>query len=454
MLGANQRVRVAMIGCGGRGHFLTSQFAGLDQVEIAAICDPDTAQMERLAADLLEREIDLSRADRIRDYRAVYDRADIDAVMIASPNHWHALHAIQAMEAGKHVYVEKPVTHTVFEGRQLVAAARTYGRAIQAGYQNRSDPGPIEGIRFVREGNLGAIQSVRVVCYRNRAGIGKRATPLTPPETVDHHLWLGPAEDLPILRPRYHYDWHWVWNTGDGDIGNQCPHEIDLANWVLGDGPLPAEIRSFGNRFAWDDAGETPNQIAAWYEQGGVPVIIEVNNLTVSPDVDASPVRNEIRVGIVVRCEGGELRGGRGGMYAVGEDGKTRTHKFPGDGGGTHQQNFIDAVRAGSGAGLHAPIHLAERSATIEQLANIAYRIGADAEPGELEAVIGDNAGLRQIVDDQARQLKVWGIDAPVYHMGRSLSLDPATAAIRTPDVDPRLAHPPGRAEFVVPALA
>lgn len=454
VVGANERIRVAMIGCGQRSHFLVSQFAKLEGVEVAALCDPDTAQMDGLAADLSRQGIDLGRAAHIRDYRALCERGDIDAVMIASCNHWHALHAIEAMASGKDVYVEKPVTHTVWEGRQLVAAARKYGRVAAAGYQNRSDPGPIEGIRFLHEGGLGAIRSVHVCCFRNRAGIGKRATPLVPPATVDHHLWLGPAEDLPMYRPSYHYDWHWVWNTGDGDIGNQCPHEIDLANWVLREAPLPSAIGSFGNRFAWDDAGETPNLMAAWYEQAGIPVIIEVNDMKVAPDRDASPVRDEIRVGIIVRCEGGELRGGRGGMYAVGEDGKTRTHRFPGEGGNRHQQNFIDAVRAGSSAGLTAPVHLAESSATIAQLANIAYRIGSPAETAEFAGILDGQPGLRRIVDDQAAQLKAWGIDAPVYHLGRSLAIDPATAAILTPGVNPHLAHPPGRAEFVVPDVA
>ncbi len=453
VLGANDTVRMAIIGCGGRGTDLAKMFSRIDRVAIAAICDPDTEQMDRIVAKLQKQDIDISGAAKIQDYRRVYERDDIDAVVIASPNHWHSLLAIQAMEAGKDVYVEKPVTHNLWEGKQLVAAAHKYGRVIGAGLQNRSDPGPIEGVRFVQEGNLGKILSVHSCCFRNRSSIGKRDTPLTPPGTVDYNLWLGPAQDLPMHRPRFHYDWHWVWNTGDGDTGNQAPHEIDLACWVLGDGPLPTAMNSFGGRLAWNDGGETPNMMSSWYEQNGVPVIIEVNDVRVAPDRNASPARDSIRVGVIVRCEGGTLKGGRGGMYVVGEDGKTRIHKFPGNGGADHQKNFIQAVRSQDVGALTARIETSARSAAIAHLANIAYRSGGQVDGPTLASAIGDNALLQTIVTEQNAQLKNWGIDQPGYTLGKTLTFDPASAEVTTPDIDPVLAHPPGRGKFVVPNL-
>lgn len=451
--GANNRVRVAMISCGGRAGSLRNAFQRIPDVDIAAVCDPDTARMDAMVAKMLEGENPPPAPDKVRDYRRVLERKDIDAVVLATPNHWHALQSIQAMQAGKAVYVEKPVTHNLWEGRQLVAAAEKHNGIIQAGYQNRSDPACIEGIKFVREGNLGKVHSVHVCCFRNRNSIGKRETALVPPATVDYDLWLGPAQDLPIYRPKLHYDWHWDFNTGNGDIGNQCPHEIDLACWATGDGPLPTSIRSFGGRLGWNDAGNTPNMISAWYEQGGTPVLIEVNDLKLAPDRNVPSIRNGIRVGIVVRCEGGELRGGRGGMYVVGDDGKTRIHNFPGDGGKGHQKNFIDAIRAGNGDNLHGVIKVAERSAAIAHLANISYRIGEQAKTEKVRDTVAGNPYLETILDEQAAQLTAWGIDAPSYSLGKQLDVNPEKASVETEGVDPLLSRSPGRGEFVVPEL-
>lgn len=257
-----------------------------------------------------------------------------------------------------------------------------------------------------------------------------------------------------MYRPQFHYDWHWIWNTGNGDVGNQAPHEIDMACWVLGDSPLPAEIQSFGGRFAWNDAGETPNMMGAWYEQNGVPCTIEVNDMWLAPDRNTSPVRDGIRVGIIVKCEGGELRGGRGGMYVVGDDGKTKLQKFPGDGGDNHQQNFLDAVRAGKSDGLRSKIAAAERSSAVAHLANISFLSGAKAGLDAVEKAFGDNAMLKAVVEDQGRQLAAWGVDSPEYTLGMKITADPATATVTTPGANQELIKRDFRAPFVVPELA
>jgi len=409
--------------------------------------------MDRMVAKILKRGSASSAPEKVQDYRKVLERSDIDAVILATPNHWHTLQSVQAMEAGKAVYVEKPVTHSLWEGRQLVAAAEKYNGIIQAGYQNRSDPACIEGFQFVREGQLGTIQSVHVCCFRNRSSIGKSETPVAPPGTVDYNLWLGPAQDMPIYRPQFHYDWHWDFNTGNGDVGNQCPHEIDLACWVLGDSPLPKTIRSFGGRLGWNDAGNTPNLLSAWYEQAGTPVVIEVNDLKLAPDRNVPSIRDGIRVGILVRCEGGTLRGGRGGMYVVGDDGKTRIHSFPGDGGKSHAKNFIDAIRAGNGSTLRGVIEVAERSAAIAHLANISYRTGEEAKTEKVLSAVAGNSYLEAILEGQAGQLEAWGIDVPTYALGRQIDVNPETASVETDGVDPLLSRSPGRGEFVVPEV-
>ncbi|MEM8953312.1 MAG: Gfo/Idh/MocA family oxidoreductase [Verrucomicrobiota bacterium] len=453
VLGANNTVRIAILGCGGRAGVLSTQFASAKDSAVTVLCDPDTAQMDSLVERARKKDVDLSKAAREQDYRKVLERDDVDAVVICSPNYWHSLQAIEAMQAGKDVYIEKPVSHSMWEGQQLVAAEKKYDQIIAAGFQNRSDPGPQEGIQFVQEGNLGKILGVQAVCMRNRSSIGKQDTALKPPTTVDYDLWLGPCQDEPMLRPKFHYDWHWVWNTGNGDVGNQAPHEIDMACWVLGDPALPKNVQCFGDRFGWEDAGETPNMLTTWYEQAGIPCIIEVNDMWLAPERNTSPVRDGIRVGIVVRCEGGELRGGRGGMYAVGEDGKTKTHKFPGDGGKSHQENFLEAVRSRSADGLRSTVADAERSSAVAHLANISYLSGSAAGADAVNQAIADNDMLRTISDEQAKQLAAWGINEPNYFLGMNIAVDPATAEVTSEGADPKLIKRDYRKPFVVPQL-
>jgi predicted dehydrogenase len=444
-----------MIGCGKRSKQLSIQFSKLRDCEIVALCDPDTAQIDKLIQKLLngQEPVDLSSTDRYQDYRHVLDRSDVDAVVVASPNHWHSLHAIHAMQAGKDVYVEKPLSHNFWEGQQLAAAEAQYDQVLETGFQNRSDPGPIEGIRYVREGHLGKILSVHACCFRNRDSIGAvRPVPLVPPTTCDYNLWLGPVQDEPIVRQNLHYDWHWVWNTGNGDIGNQGPHEIDMAYWAMGDSGWPTSIRSFGNRFGWNDAGETPNMQTAWFEQNGIPCVIEVNDLKLAPDRNAAWHRNGIRVGIIVRCEGGELRGGRGGMYTVAEDGKTRLETFPGNGGAGHQQNFIDVVRSRRRQDLRAPIQSSEPSSAIVHLANASLRSGqVQGEATVLDAV-GENSLLRMILQEQSTQLARWSIDQPEYMLGQVLQLNPQTRSVSGEGVAEML-RPQCRPGFVIPEL-
>ncbi len=445
----NNTVRVAMIGCGRRAHALITEFLKIKDVAIVALCDPDPAQMESLATRMEKKKGSASGLAKFQDYRKLLESPDIDAVVVSSPNHWHTLHAIHAMQAGKDVYLEKPVTHEPWEGRQLAAAEEKYGRIIAAGFQSRSDPGTHDGIQFVKEGNLGKIQSLHVCCFKERDSIGIRETPLAPPPGADYNLWLGPAVEMPMFREKFHYDWHWAWNTGNGDIGNQTPHEIDIANRILGDGPLPKQIRSFGGRFGWNDAGETPNLQVAAYELAGVPVVIEVNNLKLSPTRNTIGARDGIRIGVVVRCEGGQLRGGTGGMYAVGEDGKQPIKKFPGDGGAGHQENFINAVRSRRQADIASRIVPAERSAAIAHFANISYRTGS--KTADIAEIAGGNKLMETILTDQAKQLAAWSVAHPEYTLGRVIDIDPATATVTTPGIDPALSRKPARPEFEIP---
>ncbi len=451
--GANQHVRLAIIGCGGRGTSLSKLIPELENCDIVAVCDPDTQHMEKLVSSLPKAKGDIP-VRKIRDYRKLLEEKDIDGVIIASPNYWHALHSIHALQAGKAVYVEKPVSHNIWEGRQLVAAAKRYNGIITAGTQNRSDPGPQEGFAFVKEGGLGKIQGVHACCFRNRSSIGRAETVTPVPETLDYNLWLGPAQDIPMHRKSLHYDWHWVWNTGDGDMGNQAPHEIDMANWVLGDHEAPSEIRSFGGRFGWDDAGNTPNMHTAWYEQNGIPVILEVNNLWLAPDRNMSSMRDRCRVGVIVRCENGILRGGRGGMAAYEPDGRTVIKKFKGDGGENHMANFVAAIREGNGSKLAAPIDNAVRSAEIVHLANLSMRAGQKSPRTKLDEVIGGHEMLQTILSDQQKQLEAWSADKELYTLGSTLKFDTSSGQVQGDGINQNWVHSPGRNEFVVPDIS
>ena len=460
--GASNRLRIALLGCGNRGKNLVRRFLQIADLELAAICDADLARMDETLA-MVERHltdggrwvatVDPRKVDKIQDYRKLYERPDIDVVIIATPHHWHALQAVQAMAAGKHVYVEKPVSFTLWEGLQLEAAEKRYGKVIAAGYQNRSDKGPQAGIQFVQEGNLGKIRKVRSLCYRNRASIGKIEHPLQPPATIDYDLWLGPAQDKPIYRPKFHYDWHWDFNTGNGDVGGQGVHEIDMVCWLLGEPQLPSKVQSIGNRFAWDDAGNTPNMQTVWYQQGEVEVILEINDMKLAPDRNVSPHRLGTRVGIIAECEKGILKGGRGGMVAVEHDGRTPIQKFPGDGGRAHQQNFIEAVRANDASGLASRIATAHRSASLAHLGNISHRCGSEVSSSELEDLIGENADVQQIIAEQKEQLAAWGIADPRYRWGKTLAINPASELVTTDGVGLEMTGPHYREGFEWPKM-
>ncbi|GAA5482223.1 Gfo/Idh/MocA family protein [Haloferula sargassicola] len=401
-VGANDRIRLALIGCGGRGNSLFDQFSGEKDVEFVAFADPDQQHLDKIGEKA-------PKAEKFTDYRKLLERKDIDAVVIASPNYWHAIHTIHACQAGKDVYVEKPVTFSLEQGQAMLAAEKKYDRIIQAGTQNRSDTGLIDAFQAIQEGKFGKILQLRGLCYRNRTGIGKLDHPLEIPASVDYNLWLGPRPDEPIRRPHLHYDWHWDYNTGNGDIGNQAPHEFDLISWLLGDPRFSGDMHCLGNRFGWDDAGNTPNLQTAWYEMAGVPVVFEVNDMTLKPDVNASPAFKGVRVGIVATCEGGEFRGGRGGGFVVGEDGKTKIAKFPGDAGGGHARNFLDAVKSRDASSLRGKLAHAVHSAEVVHLANLAYRAG---EPVPRTKLVGDlPETIADVIERQERQLKAWSID-------------------------------------------
>lgn len=421
-------INIAVIGTGGRGGEHISGFSKAKSTRVSLLCDADEAASGKRASDL-SKQVEYKVAT-VRDFREVLDRKDIDVVTIAAPNHWHALMAIMACQAGKHVYVEKPVCHTIWEGRQMVNAQKKYKRVVSAGFQNRSDLGLLEAIPQIHAGRIGKILQARGLCYRDRASIGKLDKPLTPPASLDYNLWLGPAADQPIMRPKFHYDWHWDFNTGNGDMGNQGPHEMDLLRWALGDPNHPKRVSSFGGRFAWDDAGNTPNLQYAQFDFGdGIPVIFEVRNLNQKGDgKEVGKFAKGPGVGIIITGEKGEFRGGRGGGAFYDNDGN-KVDEYKGDSGKTHMAHFLECVRSGKQEDLRSSVESAYYSSCMSHLANISVRTGKDADADAMAAYVSQNELAKEAYDRFAKQLGLSNVDLKQtpWHLGPELTFDSDT---------------------------
>ena len=259
ILGANERVRVAICGVRGRGNDHIHGFSHVPGTEIVAICDVDENVSSQRIGEI--EKMGLPKPKSYVDIRKLLEDKDIDAISIATPNHWHSLMAIWTCQAGKDVYVEKPCSHNTFEGRQLVRAVKKYNRICQHGSQSRSNPGMLEAIHHLSDGTIGDVYMARALSYKWRPSIGH--APQEPvPAGVNYELWTGPAPMKPFTRNRFHYNWHWIWDTGNGEVGNQAIHEIDIARWGLGVG-FPTSVSAMGGHFMFDDDQQTPNLLNA-----------------------------------------------------------------------------------------------------------------------------------------------------------------------------------------------
>jgi len=431
VLGANERVNLGFIGVGGRGRHSANWFNGVDGVRVAALCDADMKHVERAAKKF-------PKAKKMQDMRHMMDDDDIDAVVISTCNHWHVLAGIWAAQAGKDIYVEKPLSWNVWEGRQLVDAVRKYNVIAQGGTQQRSDPLQKRIKDFLDSGKLGKIKYVRCNRYGLRGSIGKREEPLTPPDSCDYNLWLGPAKDKPIYRDRFHYQWHWVWNTGNGECGNWGPHLLDDArNVVYRDKKtMPLRVVSGGGRLGWDDVGDSPNTHFAYYDTGDVPLILDVHNLPMKKGTRAGDVWEKYRTKafLCIMCENGYYAGGRGGGGAYDYDGK-KIKNFPGDGGGSHAQNFIDAVRARDSSILNAPVEETHYSTAWCHMANNSYMLGSDFTPEEAKEAVESYKPWQEVVEGFYEHLDANEIDPDKadIKLGPMLEVDPQTEQLRGP---------------------
>jgi predicted dehydrogenase len=444
--GANERIRVACIGFNGQGGSHIKAYAGMDDVEIAMLCDVDKDVWPR-GLDIIQKK-GKKAPTCVQDLRQVFEDKSIDAVSIATPNHWHALAAIWAMQAGKDVYVEKPVSHNVSEGRRMVQAARKYQRICQTGTQIRSNPGSIKAIEYVRQGKIGKLLVARGLCYKPRPSIGLCGGPQEPPPNMDYDIWSGPAPLKPPHRKTdrgtVHYHWHWFWDYGNGDLGNQGIHQMDVARWGIGADRLPASVISFGGRLGYKDDGETPNTEIAFMDYGDVQLVFETRGLP-TPKFKGADVGN-----VFHGTEGYVVLTSYTTGAAFDKDGK-QVEKF--EGGGNHHRNFIEAVRSRKSTDLHADIAEGHLSSALCHLANISYRCGTDVPFNEKTKAFGDNKEAYETFErtmDHLKENKV-PMDGQMYRLGKRLQVDVAKERFVDDAQADALLTRPYRKPFVVP---
>jgi predicted dehydrogenase len=403
ILGANERVNLTVIGLGGRGRDHVNFYAELPAANITGICDVNQAARERGVA--LVEKLTGRKPKEYADMRQVFDDKSVDAVSIVTPNHWHALSTIWACQAGKDVYCEKPASHNIYEGRQMVAAARKYGRMVQIGSQSRSIAHKIEAMGLLRQGVIGKVYLAKGLCYKRRKSIGRKPDLPTPPPGVDWEKFLGPAPLRPFNENRFAYNWHWFWDTGNGDIGNQGVHEMDIARWGLGKTELPKSVYSHGGKFVYDDDQETPNTQTAIFDYGDARLEFEVRGL-LTPEEGRLPFRSGNTIGniffgsegvMVVDLMGYQVYKGEGleKVADVGHKEKRAWDTAP------HMANFLEAVKSRKPNELHADIEMGAGAAALCHMANISYRLGRKLEfDAKTQRFTGDAEANRMLTRD------------------------------------------------------
>jgi predicted dehydrogenase len=367
-----ERLRVCVIGVNGRGsdsHVPGFQNLSAEGVEVACLCDPDKAILNRVARDF-EKKYGVKPALET-DMRKVFERDDIHVVSVATPNHWHSLAAIWACQAGKDVYVEKPGTHNLFEGRKLIEAAAKYKRVVQHGVQLRSSVALRELVDQLNNGVIGKIYMSRALIYRWRPSVGKQSSQPKPPAHLDWSLWLGPAREQNFSRKYHPYNWHWHWEFGNGDLGNQGVHELDMSLWGLGEG-MPSEVTSMGGKFLWDDDKECPEVLSSQFLfPSGKMLEVEVRHWCSNYE-DGVSVGNIFygSTGVALVDGYNKYRIIKGGVNDIRNEGPWVEK------GGDHFANFISVVKSRNLADLHGPPETAHTSSAIAHLGNISYRLG------------------------------------------------------------------------------
>ena len=385
---ASDKIRVAVLGVNGRGKDHIQGYMDLPDAEVVLLCDPDRNVAEGVAKDFEARYN--KKVEIAADLRKVYERKDIDAVSIATPNHWHSLATIWACQAGKDVYVEKPASHNVREGRKMVEAANKYKRIVQHGVQLRSSEAIQEAVQMLRKGVIGNVYMARGLVFRWRPSIGHKPEEPVPPY-LDYDIWTGPAQMRPFSRRLVHYNWHWHWDYGNGDVGNQGIHETDMCMWGLDVG-LPERVTAMGGKFLFDDDKETPEVLTSVYHYPKQKKIIQF-------EVRHWCTNEEHGVGV-----GNIFYGSDGYMLINGYDtyevylGQKREKGPSRKAGGNHYANFIQAVRSRKAEDQNGPVETAHLSSALAHLGNISCRLGRQLQfDPAMEKFVGDDEANRML---------------------------------------------------------
>jgi hypothetical protein len=428
--GANDKVNVGIVGLGGRGTTHLNNYTGLSEAQVVGLCDVNQAAREKAQAVLARKSLEKGR--EFEDMRQMFADPKIEAVSIATPNHWHALSAIWAMKAGKDVYGEKPACYNLYEGMRMIQVQRETKRIMQVGSQHRSWPFKVKAITALQQGLIGKIYMTKALCYKLRPSIGH--TPDTPtPPGLNWDLFLGPAPMRPFNEKRFTYYWHWFWDTGNGDIGNQGVHETGIARWALSDPAWPKTVTAFGGKFGIDDDTETPNTLTAGFNYGDQQLVVEVRgkmtngegvrqarvvtagptsapaggeNIGAPPPTQVGSPGNPLNVGV------GNLFYGSDGWAAMSDEGfqaykgdssqlimEERPQRSDGEPTSLHMQNFLACVQSRAEKDLRDPIANAVPSSDLCHLANISYRVGRalKLEPGPVPKFTGDAEATKMV---------------------------------------------------------
>jgi predicted dehydrogenase len=453
---ANEKIGVCVVGIGGRGwgsH--CKEWLGDPRTEIRYLCDPDSTK-EAKCDQIAEKQGGV-RPKFVKDMREAFDDAAVDVVSNASSNHWHALCGVWAMQAKKHCYLEKPICHNIQEGQALVAAAAKYKMCCQVGTQCRSNPSNINAVKFIHDGGIGDVKFARGLCYRRRKSIGPLGE-YEVPKDVDYNLWSGPAPIAPVTRPKFHYDWHWQRMYGNGDLGNQGPHQTDIARWHLNIDRFPNTVITWGGRLGYDvekkdpdfvDAGDTGNIETTVYDYGDKCIVFETYFLN-NHDVLGA------KVGVISYGSTGYVVQSQYGYSAAFDLDGNKTQEF--EGSANHFGNFLDAVVADDPSLLNADARCGHLSAGLSHIGNISYYLGEENKvsvPELKEQVkkiksLDDNvATLERIV----KKTEEYGVDLErtPFSIGPLLKFDPESETFIGSDEANAMLTRDYRTPFVVP---
>lgn len=434
-IGANEDIRIAIVGCNSHGAYAhLRNYLKMPGVRVVALCDPDRSVLRRESEFLSKANINV---DTFTDIRKLLERKDIDAISGATPNHWHALSSVWACQAGKHVCVEKPISHNIWEGRKIVEAAAKYNRLVQADLDKRSNEANDQAIEYIQKGKLGKVKLIHAWVYKRRKSIGLvselPAGHGIVPKEIDYDLWCGPAPKIPLPRKDLHYKWHWQWAYGNGEIGNNGPHMLDACRWVLGQPGQPKRVMTVGGRFGYIDDGQTPNTSVTLYEYDDSAILFEVRGMPrktgdkimdpyfatskggikiSSPHNSGSPNN-----GLIVICENGYVNmksvmdANLKTMVINAYDRSGKVIKQFKQGGITSAGNFIKALRSGKQTDLRTTIENGHISTSLCHLGNISYRIGSSATVDEINGIIKEDTQAMDAVERMREHLLLNNVD-------------------------------------------